>query len=171
MLNKCYWITGLPASGKTSLGKGLVNALIKTGRMAYLLDGDGIRKGLCSDLTLSDHDRSENIRRAGEVAKILWSSGVIPVCAFVSPFERDRSMVRALFHEPVFQEIYLSTSLSVCQKRDPKGLYALAANKQVTGLTGFDAPYEKPLNPEFEFNTDVWGIDEMINAVLEKTKH
>lgn len=162
----CYWITGLPAAGKTTLAEALVRALRQSERNAALLDGDELRAGLCTDLGLSDMDRSENIRRAGEVARLMAKAEIVPVCAFVSPFAVDREKVRNRFAPGAFKEIYLATPLAVCQQRDPKKLYAQALRGELRNLTGFDAPYEAPVSPEFRFDTSLVSIDEMVKTIL-----
>lgn len=160
-----YWITGLPASGKTTLAQALVNALNAAGQNTYLLDGDELRQGLCADLGMSESDRRENIRRAGEVARLLARAGVTVVCSFISPYEADRQRVRALFRPGQFIEIHLSTSLEECARRDPKSLYARAKAGEIRGLTGWDAPYEPPLTPEFRFDTQVVDILQMMSTL------
>lgn len=165
-LCNAYWITGLPAAGKTTLGQALTQALIQRGAAAFLLDGDELRHGLCSDLGLSAADRSENIRRAGEVARLMTRAGLSVVCAFVSPFEADRRRVRALFEPGRFTEIYLNTSLEVCARRDPKGLYAKARAGELFGLTGWDSPYERPTAPEFTFDTAIFECDAIVQVLL-----
>lgn len=164
---RCYWITGLPAAGKTTLARALVAALQQRGQSAYLLDGDELRQGLCADLGLSDADRQENIRRAGEVARILANAGQTVVCAFVSPFQADRARVRALFAPGEFAEIHLTTPVDECARRDPKGLYARARAGQLQGLTGWDGPYEVPVRPEWAFDTQQWTADAMVDGMLE----
>lgn len=161
-----YWITGLPAAGKTTLAKALADALKDAGRPVFVLDGDELRTGLCADLGLSDADRSENIRRAGEVARLMVKAGLDVVCAFVSPFEADRQRARALFRAGQFIEIHLNTPLAECARRDPKGLYAKARAGALTGLTGWDAPYEAPRHPEFVFNTQETSIPEIVRRLL-----
>lgn len=161
-----YWITGLPAAGKTTLAQALAVALQEAGRRVSVLDGDELRKGLCADLGLSDADRSENIRRAGEVARLMVKAGVTVVCAFVSPFETDRQRVRSLFRAGQFTMIHLNTPLEECARRDPKGLYAKARSGAITGLTGWDAPYEAPRQPEFIFNTLETCAPEIVRRLL-----
>ena len=161
-----YWITGLPAAGKTTLAQVLVRKLQEAGHPAFVLDGDELRQGLCSDLGLSAADRSENIRRAGEVARLLANAGTTVVCAFVSPFEADRQRVRKLFEPAQFAEIYLNTPVQECARRDPKGLYAQARAGRITGLTGWDGPYEIPVHPEYVFDTECLSTDEIGNALL-----
>ncbi len=166
-----YWITGLPAAGKTSLAHALSQALGLARVQSYVLDGDDLRRGLCSDLGLSPADRSENIRRAGEVARLMAGAGITAVCAFVSPFAADRERVRALFEPAQFVEIFLSTSVDECARRDPKGLYAKAKARQITDLTGWDAPYERPSSPEFVFDTEALSIEHMVQTILDGRFH
>lgn len=161
-----YWITGLPAAGKTTLAAALASTLKTRGRQAFVLDGDELRKGLCADLGLSAADRSENIRRAGEVARLMWSAGLDVVCAFVSPFRADRQQVRARVPCGQFVEIHLSTSLEECMRRDPKGLYAKARAGELHGLTGWDDPYEPPEKPEFRFDTRHLDTAEIARQVV-----
>lgn len=163
---KCYWITGLPAAGKTTLARALALSLQQGGVAVALLDGDELRKGLCADLGLSDADRTENIRRAGEVAKLMVDAGLTVVCAFVSPFEKDRQRVRGLFAPGQFAEVYLSTSVQECARRDPKQLYARAKAGSLTGLTGWDSPYEAPAQPEFTFDTQQTSSPQMVEVLV-----
>jgi adenylyl-sulfate kinase len=146
-------MTGLRASGKTSLAHALCEALQTQGRHAFVLGGDELRRGLCHDFGLSDVDRRENIRRAGEVSRLMFDVGLNIVCAFVSPFAADRNRVRALFPAGRFVEVHLSTQVEECARRDPKGLYARAHAVKITGLTGWDAPYESPQAAEWVFDT------------------
>ena len=162
-----YWITGLPAAGKTTLALALAEGLERAGCRVGVLDGDELRKGLCSDLGLSAADRTENIRRAGEVARLMVHNGLTVVCAFVSPFQADRQKVRALFAVGKFHEIYLSTSVQECARRDPKGLYALAKAGRVTGLTGWDSVYEAPDARELQYDTKTMATESIVREVLE----
>jgi bifunctional enzyme CysN/CysC len=140
------WLTGLPASGKSSVAVELERRLVAAGRPAYLLDGDNLRHGLSADLGFSREDRAENVRRVGEVAKLFADSGAIAVVSLVSPYRADRDAVRAAHREAglPFHEVFVDTPVEVCASRDPKGLYA----RGEPGLTGVDAPYEAPLTPE-----------------------
>lgn len=149
----CFWITGLSGAGKSTLAQALLASLRQRGTPAVVLDGDELRRGLCADLGLSDADRDENIRRAGEVARLMADAGLVVICAFVSPFAAGRARVRGLFADGRFAEVYLSTSLATCAARDPKGLYARARAGTLLGLTGWDAPYQAPVSPEFVFDT------------------
>lgn len=161
-----YWITGIPAAGKTTLAQALVQALQAAGHRACVLDGDELRKGLCADLGLSDADRRENIRRAGEVTRLMVNAGITVVCAFVSPFEADRQRVRALFRPGEFTEVHLTTTVQECARRDPKGLYARAKAGEIHGLTGWDAPYEPPSSPEFRFDTETADVHTLVQQLL-----
>jgi adenylyl-sulfate kinase len=162
----CIWITGLSGAGKSTLAAALRTALLARGVAATVLDGDDLRKGLCADLGLSETDRDENIRRAGEVARLMQRAGLVVICAFISPYAAARERVRQLFDAEHFTEIFLSTSLAVCAARDPKGLYARARSGALSGLTGWDAPYEKPDSPDFTFDTEHMPLGEMVAAVL-----
>lgn len=165
---RIYWITGLPAAGKTTLARALAERLSQDGQQTFVLDGDELRRGLCADLGLSDQDRTENIRRAGEVARLLVCAGVTPICAFVSPFAADRQRVRDLFAPEDFCEIHLNTALEECIRRDPKGLYAKARHGEIKGLTGWDAPYEIPATPNFCFDTQTSPLPAMLDRITGK---
>jgi len=160
------WLTGLPASGKTTLAHALQAHLQTLGVSVARLDGDELRKGLCADLGLDDASRAENIRRAGEVAKLMHGAGLTVVCAFVSPFTADRQRVRLLFPPGEFVECHLSTPLEECMRRDPKGLYERARKGALSGLTGWDAPYEAPTAAEFTFDTTQTPPAAMVQAIL-----
>lgn len=164
--SSCFWITGLSGAGKTTLAQALFVALRRRDIRAVVLDGDELRRGLCADLGLSDADRHENIRRAGEVARLMADTGLVVICAFVSPFAADRAKVRQLFPAGRFSEVYLSTSVATCAARDPKGLYAKARAGILTGLTGWDAPYDVPHSPEFVFDTLTVETATMVDALL-----
>ena len=162
------WLTGLSGSGKTTLATELERELFNRGKHAYVLDGDNMRHGLGSDLAFSPHDRKENIRRAGEVAKLLADAGIICITAFISPYRSDRELARAIAPVGKFLEIYLNAPLEVCEKRDPKGLYAKARAGMIKDFTGISAPYEAPLNPELELRTDQHNVGECISTILER---
>ncbi|MBB1485525.1 adenylyl-sulfate kinase [Oceanospirillum sp. D5] len=150
---RVYWLTGLSASGKSALATALKTQLTQSGVPAVVLDGDHLRDSLCSDLSLSEQDRKENIRRTGEVARLLQQNGIHAICALISPYRADRNAVRQRIPDGQFIEVYLSTPLKTCIRRDPKGLYQKALNGQIKGMTGIDAPYEAPEAPEFCFDT------------------
>jgi adenylyl-sulfate kinase len=162
------WFTGLPGAGKSTLGSGVEARLVGAGRIAYLLDGDNLRHGLCEDLGFDQLGRDENVRRVGEVAHLFADSGVIALVALISPYREGRRRVREL-HERgglPFIEVFVNTPVEECARRDPKGLYERARAGLLPGLTGVDAPYEPPLSPELE----VWpamGLESAIDSVLE----
>jgi adenylylsulfate kinase len=160
-----YWLTGLPASGKSTLARALEARLSALHIPVTLLDGDELRKGLCADLGMDEASRAENIRRAGEVAKLMHAAGLTVICAFIAPFQADRQRVRGLFRPGEFTEIYLSTPLEECLNRDPKGLYARARRGEIQGLTGWDAPYETPQSAEFTFDTRQIALDDMLQTL------
>lgn len=144
------WFTGLSGSGKSTIAFTLEHALVQRGRLAYVLDGDNIRHGLNKNLGFSAADREENIRRIGEVAKLFADAGVLTMTSFISPYRKDRDVVRALHADAKvpFIEIHLATPIETCEQRDPKGLYKKARAGQLKGFTGIDDPYEAPLQPE-----------------------
>jgi adenylylsulfate kinase len=149
------WLTGLPASGKSTTAFELERALIRLGRLAYVLDGDNIRHGLCRDLAFSMDDREENIRRIGEVAKLFTDVGLITITSFISPYRIHRDQARAV-HEAAqldFFEVFIDAPLALCESRDPKGLYKKARAGELKGMTGVDDPYEVPLKPELVIKT------------------
>jgi adenylyl-sulfate kinase len=160
-----YWLTGLPASGKTTLARAWEAHLAAQQVRVVCLDGDELRKGLCADLGLDGASRSEHIRRAGEVARLMHAAGLTVVCAFVSPFAKDRDRVRHLFAPGEFSEIHLSTSLEECMRRDPKGLYTSAQKGEIRGLTGWDAPYEVPTAAECTFDTALLAPADMLQML------
>jgi bifunctional enzyme CysN/CysC len=150
------WFTGLSGSGKSTVAAEVERALVAAGRPAYLLDGDNLRHGLNADLGFSAADRSENIRRVGEVARLFADAGVVALVPVISPYRADRDRVRAI-HEGVglrFVEVYVDTPLAVCEARDPKGLYKLARQGEITGFTGIDDPYEAPGEPDLRLTPD-----------------
>lgn len=166
------WFTGLSGAGKSTLANAVNQALFERGLSTYVLDGDNIRHGLCKDLGFSDADREENIRRIGEVSKLYADTGVITLVSFISPYRGDRDAVRALMPEGDFVEVYMKIPLSVCEDRDPKGLYKAARAGKIKGFTGIDDPYEEPLTPEIQIQVAEEGGDlappaEMAQTVIE----
>jgi adenylylsulfate kinase len=147
------WLTGLSASGKSTIGYTLEHALVQRGHLSYVLDGDNIRHGLNKNLGFSAEDRAENIRRIGEVGKLFADAGVITITAFISPYKADRDAVRALFEPGRFFEVFVDTPIDLCEKRDPKGLYKKARAGEIKGFTGIDDPYEAPERPELVVET------------------
>ena len=147
------WLTGLPSSGKSTIGFTTEHLLVESGRLAYVLDGDNIRHGLNRNLGFSPEDRAENIRRIGEVGKLFVDAGFILVTSFVSPYKADRARARALFADGDFLEIFIDTPVELCERRDPKGLYKKARKGEISNFTGVSDPYEKPENPELVIST------------------
>lgn len=147
------WLTGLSAAGKSTLAYALERELINSGHACCVLDGDNVRHGLNANLGFSAEDRSENIRRVAEVAKLMNDAGLIVITAFISPYRQDRSMARDIIGEGIFQEIYVSTDLTTCEARDPKGLYKKARAGQVAEFTGVSSPYEPPEKPAVAIDT------------------
>lgn len=144
------WITGLSGSGKSTLAFSLNRQLYSRGKLSYVLDGDNLRHGLNKDLGFSAEDRTENIRRVGEVAKLFADAGVICIASLISPYRKDRDACRAMLPDSNFIEVFMNTPLSLCESRDPKGLYKLARAGKIKGFTGIDDPYEPPLQCEIE---------------------
>ena len=147
------WFTGLPGSGKSTLARAVEVRLVAEGVMAYVIDGDNLRFGLNSDLGFSPEDRTENIRRAGEVSALLRDAGAVVLAAFISPYRRDRDRVRALHPAGTFVEVFVDAPLEVCEQRDPKGLYAKARSGAAADVTGVNAPYEPPAAPALRIDT------------------
>ena len=161
------WLTGLSASGKSTIARGLHRVLFQEGRQVYVLDGDNVRRGLNSDLGFSKEDRKENIRRIGEVAKLFVDAGFIVITAFISPFREDRDRVRALLKKEEFVEIYVKADISICEQRDPKGLYKKARLGLIKEFTGISSPYEPPKDPDLIFNTEILNASECVQLILD----
>jgi len=164
------WFTGLSGSGKSTLAHAVEDTLHKQNIRTFVLDGDNVRKGLCKDLGFSDDDRTENIRRIGEVSNLLTQAGVITLTAFISPFKKDRQIVRDLVEEGEFIEIYCQTPLDICEERDPKGLYKKARAGEIPEFTGISSPYEEPDNPEIVLNTGDTSIEDCVHQLIEHLK-
>jgi adenylylsulfate kinase len=160
------WFTGLSGAGKSTLANAVNSALFEQGLACYVLDGDNVRHGLCSDLGFSDADREENIRRIGEVAKLFLDAGVVVLTAFVSPFQADRARARTLVEPGDFIEIHCAADLEVCESRDTKGLYAKARAGQIKEFTGISSPYEAPEHPELRIDTGRQSLEECVLQVL-----
>jgi adenylylsulfate kinase len=161
------WLTGLSGSGKSTIAVAAEAELVKRGRLAYVLDGDNIRHGLNKNLGFSPADRTENIRRIGEVAKLFTDAGVIAFTSFISPYRADRDAVRALFAKGDFVEAYVAASVETCEGRDVKGLYQKARAGQIPEFTGISAPYEEPLSPELVLDTNKQSVEQSVGALIQ----
>jgi bifunctional enzyme CysN/CysC len=164
------WFTGLSGSGKSTIARELERRLFGDGRQTMLLDGDQLRHGLCGDLGFGAADRRENIRRAGEVARLFFEQGSIVLCTFVSPFREDRDAVRALIPGERFYEVHVDCELDTCRSRDPKGLYDKVARGEILHFTGISSPYEAPETPEMVARTDVQSVDEVVDMILARLR-
>ena len=160
------WLTGLSAAGKSTLAFALERALIDLGHACYVLDGDNVRHGLSRDLGFSHADRTENIRRIAEVGKLMNDAGLIVITAFISPYRQDRALARAIIGEDCFREVYVSTPLSVCESRDPKGLYIKARKGEVAEFTGISSPYETPEFPDMLIDTEKLSSGQAVSQLI-----
>jgi adenylylsulfate kinase len=160
------WLTGLSGSGKSTVAVAAEAALVESGRLAYVLDGDNIRHGLNKNLGFSPEDRTENIRRIAEVAKLFTDAGVLVLTSFISPYRADRDAARALHAPGDFIEVYVKAPLEVCEVRDPKGLYQKARAGEIPEFTGISAPYEAPEKPELVLDTSVLSVAESVATLL-----
>jgi adenylylsulfate kinase len=162
------WFTGLSGSGKTTLSNALDRELVSRGFKTYILDGDKLRDGLCKDLGFSETDRAENLRRVGEVAKLMWDAGLIVLSAFISPFARDRDVIREMIgHENIFR-VFVDCPLEVCEQRDVKGLYKKARAGEIKKFTGISSPFEAPEESELVLKTAEYSKDELVKLLLEQ---
>ena len=161
------WFTGLSGSGKSTIANSLESELLKMNIATYTLDGDNIRKGINNDLSFSPKDRSENIRRIAEVANLFVDAGVVVIAAFVSPYRRDRDNIKEIVGVDNFIEVYVNTSLEECEKRDVKGLYKKARKGEIKNMTGIDAPYEAPVQPDIEIKTETLSIDDSVKKIIK----
>jgi adenylylsulfate kinase len=160
------WFTGLSGSGKSTIANAVSSELFRQGITEYVLDGDNIRHGLNKDLGFSDHDRTENIRRIGEVAKLFVDSGALVTTAFISPFRSDRDQVRELFQDGEFIEVYIDCPLEECERRDPKQLYVKARRGEIKDFTGINSPYEAPERPEITVRSDQLTVEEAVKQIF-----
>ncbi len=165
------WFTGLSGSGKSTIANAVEVELNKLYKHTYLLDGDNIRLGLNKGLTFSNEDRIENIRRIGEVSKLFVDSGAIILTAFISPFIKDRQIVKDLVKTDEFIEIFIDTPLEICESRDPKGLYKKARNGDIPNFTGISSPYEAPIKAKIHLNTNILSIKECADKIIEYLKY
>ena len=161
------WFTGLSGSGKSTIAIALERELHKRGLLCRILDGDNIRSGINNNLGFSETDRVENIRRIAEIGKLFADTGIITIAAFISPNEDIREMAADIIGRDQFMEVYISTPLSECEKRDVKGLYAKARKGEIQNFTGVSAPFEAPLNPSLVLDTSVLSLEESVNKLLE----
>ena len=164
------WLTGLSGSGKSTIAVGAEKALVDSGRLAYVLDGDNVRHGLNQNLGFSPEDRTENIRRIGEVAKLFTDSGVIVFASFISPYRSDRDKVRELMEPGDFVEIFVAADLETCEERDVKGLYVKARKGEIPEFTGISAPYEEPEKPELVLDTNRQSVAESVDQIISYLK-
>lgn len=160
------WFTGLSGSGKSTLANLVELELHKQNMSTYVLDGDNIRQGINKDLTFEPEDRSENIRRIAEIGNLMVDAGILTLAAFISPYIKDRELVKNIVGRDKFIEIFINTSLEECERRDVKGLYRKARAGEIKNMTGISAPYEAPLNPDFEIITDVQSIENTVKELL-----
>jgi len=169
------WFTGLSGSGKSTIANCVEQALHEKGIHTYTLDGDNVRKGLNNNLSFSPEDRTENIRRIAETAKLMMDAGLVVLAAFVSPYKKDRDNIRAIVGSENMVEIYINTSVEECERRDVKGLYKKARAGEIKNMTGISSPYEAPENPEIEIHTEKVNVEKatehIINNIYPKLNH
>ena len=166
------WFTGLSGSGKSTLAHAVEEALHRRQCRTIVLDGDNVRHGLCGDLSFSEEDRTENIRRIGQVAKLFVDAGVIVLTAFISPFQVDRQRVRMMVDDKDdFIEVHCDCSLEICEQRDVKGLYQRARKGEIADFTGISSPYEPPEHPDMTINTGTQDVADCVNTVIEHLIH
>jgi len=163
----CLWMTGLSGAGKSTLANALEEKLNGLGKHTYILDGDNLRHGLNKDLGFTMEARNENVRRAAEVARLMVDAGLIVIVGLISPLKAEREHARSLFGPNQFKEIYLSTSLQECEKRDVKGLYQKARSGDLKDFTGIDSPYEEPEAPEIELNTENLTVEQAVDVIVK----
>jgi adenylylsulfate kinase len=168
------WFTGLSGSGKSTIANAVELELFKQGIKTYTLDGDNIRNGINNDLSFSPEDRTENIRRIAETAKLMIDAGLVVLAAFVSPYQKDRENIKSIVKDVNFVEIFVNTSLEECERRDVKGLYKKARTGEIKNMTGISAPYESPEKPDIEINTEYTSVkaatQKVINYIKPKLK-
>lgn len=164
------WLTGLSGAGKSTIAREFERQLIHAGHAVFVIDGDNLRQGLCKNLGFSPGDRSENIRRAAEVCKLLNEAGMLVIASFVAPYRADRAMAREIVGADQFIEVYVSTSLHVCEERDPKGLYKKARAGEIPNFTGVSAPFEEPLQPDLVLDTHRLSIDDSVAYLWQVTE-
>lgn len=161
------WFTGLSGAGKTTLASAVEQTLYDQNVRSYILDGDNIRHGLSKDLGFTEDDRRENIRRIGEVSKLMMDAGLVVLTAFISPYRADRDIVRSLLKQDEFIEVFVDCPLDVCEKRDPKGLYKKARSGEIRNFTGIDSIYEAPVNPDLHIKTGEQSVEESVKIIVD----
>lgn len=162
------WFTGLSGSGKSTVANAVEQTLYNKNVHTYLLDGDNVRNGINSNLSFSPEDRSENIRRIGEIANLMLDAGLVVLASFVSPYRVDRENVKNIVGPSNFVEVFVNTPISECERRDVKGLYKKARNGEIKNFTGVNAPYEVPLNPEIEIDTTKERLDDSVTIIIKQ---
>jgi adenylyl-sulfate kinase len=165
---RVLWLTGLSGAGKSTVANAIDRCLTDMGYHCFLLDGDNVRQGLNKDLGFGDADRSENLRRVAEVAKLMADAGLIVIVSFISPFQSDRDYARRLLRAGEFIEVFIDTSLAVCEERDPKGLYRRARAGEIADFTGISSPYEAPIDPDIRLDTTAKAPEELARDVIAK---
>lgn len=164
---RLIWLTGLSGSGKSTLALRLEHYFFLQGFKVFMLDGDNVRNGLCKDLGFSEGDRKENLRRVGEVSKLMLDAGLIVICAFISPCGEDRMAIKNIVGENRFIEVYVNCTLEVCEERDVKGLYAKARKGIIPNFTGISAPYDPPVLPDVEVRTAEETVEESMHKIIK----
>ncbi|MBS4216908.1 adenylyl-sulfate kinase [Bacillus sp. FJAT-49711] len=161
------WFTGLSGSGKSTIANSLQYILYKKGISVYLLDGDNLRYGINKNLSFSEEDRRENIRRTAEIGKLFVDAGIVVIAALISPYENERQHARSLFNKTEFVEVFVNCPIEVCKKRDPKGLYEKVKSGEIKGFTGIDQTYEEPKKPDITVYTDKQSIEECTKMIID----
>ena len=165
------WFTGLSGSGKSTLANAIEKQLFDSGHSVTVLDGDNIRHGLCSDLGFNEDDRHENMRRIAEVSKLFTETGTIVLAAFISPYLKDRELIRSRLPHGDFYEVYCKCDIEICEERDPKGLYARARNGEIENFTGISGPYEEPIKPDMIIDTNQLSIEEEVIEIINQLQN
>lgn len=164
---RLIWLTGLSGSGKTTLALSLEQYFFSKGFKIFILDGDNVRNGLCKDLGFSEDDRKENLRRVGEISRLMMDAGLIVISAFISPSAEDRIAIKNIVGEQRFIEVYVNCSVEVCEQRDVKGLYAKARKGIIPNFTGISAPYDPPVLPDVEVLTETETVEESVLKIIK----